>query len=251
MRMRRLGVGATAIAGALCALTPGVAAALPATGPRERIDQSYTATRPNAPTGATYTASYHAAGKPKAPPPAMRRMVFYPPHGFRYDTTVPKRCIAPDFVLQVSGPAACPKGSRLGSGKVEGLFLFPFAHQYVFDHYHHDVSIFNGANQQIILVKSEGYTVVRGHFRPDGSLAFAPTSCFPASPTGRCADDYILQLKTLSVIEPYTRKVGGRLRSYATTPRRCPRSGHWHTTVRFWWANGAVDTLTSNAPCTR
>ena len=92
----------------------------------------------------------------------MRRMVVYPPRGMRYDTSVPERCSASDTELRVLGPDACPAGSRLGDGTVEGLIMEPFAHDFVFDHFKHPAAMFNNANQQIILIKSEGYTVVRG-----------------------------------------------------------------------------------------
>src|SRR3954451_6060841 len=108
------------------ALLAAPAAAEPGSGPRETVDQSYTATSPAAPTGLGFSSSYHAAGDPSAPPPAMKRMVFYPPAGFRFDTSVPGQCAATDAELELRGPAACPPDSRLGDGTTEGLFLYPF-----------------------------------------------------------------------------------------------------------------------------
>src|SRR5687768_8474384 len=99
---------------ALSGLWAAGAAAQPGTGPRETIDQRFTTTSPNSPTGLRYTASYHAPGDPKASPPALKRMVFYPPRGMRYDTSVPARCTASDAELQFMGPAACPPASQLG-----------------------------------------------------------------------------------------------------------------------------------------
>jgi hypothetical protein len=236
---------------ALSALLAAGAAAQPGSGPRETVDQRFTTTRPNSPTGVSFTASYHAAGDTKAPPPYMRRMVFYPPRGMRYDTSVPKRCSASTVELQVIGPAACPAGSQLGGGTVEGLFQVPLAHDFVLDRYKHTDEVFNNANQQIVLIKSEGFTVVRGRFRPDGSLAWRPPTCFPTPPVGQCVDDYILQSNTATVLPPYTRTSGGRVRSYATTPPTCPARGYWRTRVRFTWANGAVDSVVTKQPCRR
>jgi hypothetical protein len=235
---------------AVFALLPVAATAQPANGPRETVDQRLTTKQTSSATGGSFNARYHAAGNKNGAPPPLRRMVFYAPSGMRYDTSVPARCTASDVELQARGPAACPAGSRLGGGTVEGLFYVPFAHSVLFDHYHHTVDVMNGANEQIVLIKSEGWTVVRGRVRPDNSIDFTPTTCFPASPTGKCADEYIIQLASSTVLAPYKKTVGGRVRSYATTPAKCPAGGNWSSTVRFWWADGAVDSVVNKWPCT-
>lgn len=179
----------------------------------------------------------------------MRRMVVRPPTGLRYDTSVPERCSASDIQLQLMGPDACPAGSRLGRGSSEGLFMVPFSEDILFHHFRHRLHVFNNTNEQIVLVESEGYTVVRGRIRPDGSIVWTPPTCFPTVPAGDCLDDYIIQLKTVSWLPPYTRRSGGQVRSYATTPPRCPTRGFWRTTVRFWWADGSVDNVATRQPC--
>src|SRR5204863_1764856 len=127
--------------------------------------------------------------------------------------------------------------------------LEPVGHDFVFDHFKHDLYVMNGARQQILLVKSEGYTVVRSQIRPDGSLVLSPPTCFPAPPTG-CADDYIVQLRTSTDLPKYTRTVHGQRRSYATTPPRCPARGYWRTRIHFKWSDGARDSVVSRQPCT-
>jgi hypothetical protein len=221
------------------------AAAEPGSGPHETIDQTFTATTPGTPTGLGWSSTYHAAGDPSSPPPAMTKMVFYPPAGFRFDTSVPGQCTATDAELSLRGPAACPADSRLGEGTTEGLFLFPFAHDQVFDHFNHHLDVLNNAGEQVLLVESEGWTVQRGKFNPDGSLEFNATTCFPASPTGQCADDYIVQLGSKTTIPVYTNAKG----SYATTPPTCPDTGYWDTTVRFWWADDTTDSVVTRQPC--
>src|SRR4051794_17978724 len=114
--MRSRGVRAGLLLCAFSVLWPGGAAALPGSGPRENIDQTFTATRPGSATGMSFTGVYHAAGNAKGEPPYMRKMVFYPPRGMRYDTSVPDRCMASDAELQALGPDACPADSRLGTG---------------------------------------------------------------------------------------------------------------------------------------
>jgi hypothetical protein len=238
-----LRVAGAALAVSLLLASP--VAAEPATGPRETVDQGYTTTAPASPTGMTFSSSYHAAGDPSAPPPAMRRMVFYPPAGFRFDTSVPGKCTATDAQLELQGPAACPAASLIGDGTTEGLFLVPFVHSITFDHFTHHVDILNNTGEQIMLVESEGWTVVRGKVNPDNSVEFASTTCFPASPTGQCADDYIIQLGSNTSIPEYTTPSG----SYATTPPACPATGYWESTIRFWWVDGTTDSVAPRQPC--
>jgi hypothetical protein len=235
---------------ALCVVSSGTvvagtAAAQPTSGPRETVNQSFTAKRPNAATGVRFSSRYHAAGDEKGNPPYLRRMVFTPPRGMRYDTSVPELCTAPDLDLSARGPAACPAESRIGAGMTEGLFFFPFSDDVLFDHFKHNIYLMNNKDEQIILVESEGFTVVRGHFQPDGSLEFKSPTCFPAPPAGECADDYILQLGTTSLIPRYKRDG----RSYATTPPTCPKRGYWRSKLHFEWSDGAVDDVVSRQPC--
>ena len=221
------------------------ALAEPASGPREDVDQSYTTTAPGTATGVGFSGRYHAAGDPSGNPPFLYSMSFHPPAGFRYDTSVPDRCTATDAQLSALGPAACPPGSQIGTGTVDGIFFFPFSEE-VFDRYHHNVYILNNENEQIILVESEGFTVVRGRIQPDGSIDMPTTTCFPAPPPGvACADDYIMQLGTDSLIPRYVR--AGR--SYATTPPTCPATRYWNTTVHYEWSDGSVDDVVSRQPC--
>jgi hypothetical protein len=168
----------------------------------------------------------------------------------RYDTTVPEACTASDFELSFRGPAACPPGSRLGEGTTQGIFTVPGAEPVTLDRFTHHIEIFNNVGEQIVLVEAEGWAVVRGHFLPDGSLSVEPPTCFPQPPTG-CVDDHVLQTATQSFLPAYTRTVGGQTLSYATTPPTCPREKHWSTTIDFFWADGAVDSVVTTQPCKR
>lgn len=235
---------------AVLVLWAGGAVAQPGSGPHETVDQHFTAHRPSSPTGTRFSARYHAAGDERGRPPFLRRLVVHPPRGMRFDTGVPKRCTASDAELQVQGPAACPPASRVGRGSAEGLFLFPGSDE-VFHHFRHRTYLLNNRNEQILLVESEGFTVVRGRIRRDGTTVFEPPTCFPAPPKGACADNYIVQLETTTIVKPYTKRSGGRLRSYATTPPRCPARGYWLTTARFGWSDGSGDRVATRQTCAR
>jgi hypothetical protein len=47
----------------------------------------------------------------------------------------------------------------------------------------------NNANEQIVLIKAEGYAVVRGRVDPDGSIEFNSPTCFPEPPVAGCLDN--------------------------------------------------------------
>lgn len=222
----------------------GQADAAPVSFPHGTIHDAWTTTRPNTPTGFTFTGRYHAAGNPEADPPYMRRMTFYLPRGMRYDTAVPARCSATDLELKLRGASACPADSRLGGGTVETKFMgFPSTLS---------VEVLNNTNEMIMLARSPGLSsVTRGKIRRDGSVEFSGPTCFPSFEPPGCPVDTALQLGSSITVRPYIRAVRGRVRSYAMTPRRCPRSRRWQRRVRFWWADGSVDTVVTRQRCRR
>jgi hypothetical protein len=228
---------AVLVAGAVWAW-PAHAAAEPVTFAHGTIDQQLSTTQPGSPAGSHFAGAYHAAGDPGGDPPYMRRMTFYPPPGLRYDTSVPGRCTATDAELQVRGPAACPADSRIGGGKVTGKAMGNVTTL--------DVEVFNNTGEVVMVIASPGlYTVSRGKIGADGSQTFDSPTCFPHVGGTPCAVDNVVQLGSDVTFPPYVRDG----RSYLTTPPECPASGHWESTVRFWWKDGTEDTVVLRHPC--
>jgi hypothetical protein len=230
---------------ATLAVWPGHALGQPARGPHETVDFRFTTTRPNAPSGWRFRATYHAAGDPQGNPPYMRKMAFYHPRGMRFDTTVPARCSASDAELAVNGPQSCPADSRLGTGTVVTSFLgsYPSAS---------NVELFNGPDQQVIVARTPGtWTIVRSRMHPDGSVEYASPTCWPNFGSAPCAVDNALQMMSSISVPPFTRSSGGQLRSYLTTPSRCPARGYWKTPIRWWWSDGSSETVVTRQPCRR
>ena len=226
------------LAGAIAVAAPAPAAAEPVSGPHQTIDHQYTTTQPGTPTGFHFTGTYHAANDPSGDPPYMRRMTFYPPAGFRYDTTVPARCTASDLELQLRGAAACPEGSKLASGTARGKFMGSETTL--------EVNQFNNEGGTVMVIRSPLVaTVSRGRFGPDGSVTYESPTCYPALVT--CPTDNALQMGSDVSGPPYVRDG----RAYATTPPKCPKSGAWQSPVRFWWADGSGETVVTKQPCTR
>jgi hypothetical protein len=225
---------------ALCAW-PATAAAAPASFPHGTLDSQLTTTKPNTPTGGSYDGRYHAANDPDADPPYMQRMIFYEPAGMRRDTSVPAQCTASDVELALRGPDACPAGSQIGQGESTTKLMGEATTV--------QLQMFNNADQQIILARSPLVTsIARGRIHPDGSIEFASPTCYPSVPGVTCPVDTVLQIQTHMETPAYRDAAG---RSYLTTPPKCPKAGHWRTTIRFWWKDGTEDTVVSTQPCSR
>jgi hypothetical protein len=221
----------------------GSAAAEPVSGPRETLDYRLTTTHTSAPAGWAFTGTYHAEGDPNGLPPYMRKMKSYHPPGMRIDTSVPGRCSASNLELAVRGADACPADSRLGGGTTWISFMGGVPRPAALD-------LFNNTNEQIIVGRSPGLaTIARGRIYPDGSVEYASPTCYPSVPPLGCPVDNALQVKSAITVPLYTRSVGGQVRSYLTTPPECPAAGYWETPVRFWWADGAVDTVVTRQSC--
>jgi hypothetical protein len=243
MRARSVRVGAvTKLLLGLVVVLPPAAAAERVDFAHGTIDQTLTTTRPNAAAGFHFIGRYHAAGDPDAPPPYLRKMTGY--DNPRRDTSVPERCTASDLELAANGAAACPEGSRLGGGTADTLFMGSFPNRA-------EIEVFNNTAEQIMLVRSPVLTTVtRGRISPDGtSIEFTSPTCFPSH--AGCPVDNVLQVGSDVTMPPYTRSSGGTVRSYMTTPAKCPKSGRWTSTIRMWWADGSDDTIVIRQPCKR
>jgi len=206
-------------------------------GPHEVVTSEFTTTQPGTPTGMHYVGRYHAAGDPEGEPPYMRRMQSRT-RGLRYDTTVPERCTASDVELALRGPDACPAGSRIGGGTADGRFMGQDSEL--------TLDAFNNTGEQIFVIRSPFVaTIARGRIADDGTVTFASPTCYPALPATGCPADTALQLGS-DVTFPTLIRDG---RGYMTTPPTCPRTGHWRTPIRFWWADGTEDTVVTRQPC--
>ena len=226
------------MAGLLALASAAPAAAEPVAFGHGTVDSTLTATQPDTPTGFHYVGDYHAAGDPSGDPPYMRKMITYNPSGLRFDTTVPEQCTASDLELALRGPDACPAGSRLGGGTAYGKFMGEPTEL--------PADFFNADRQQIILARSPFVTtVIRGTIHDDGSIEFAAPTCYPALNPPGCPVDSALQTGSDIAVGPFVRDG----RSYQTTPPTCPASGAWKQRIKFWWADGSVDTVVTRLRC--
>lgn len=114
---------------------------------------------PARPTGLRLHILYKAAGSPTAKPSPIRRLLIELPSGTRFDGAARARCLASDAELMALGPAACPPGSRVGSGTLTvdtgfGPPIDPFAT---------DATLFNTGEGFVEVVTQQGTDSTSGH----------------------------------------------------------------------------------------
>jgi hypothetical protein len=234
-------VSALLVVSALSALG---ASANPGRGPHERVRISATTTKPGASTGFKWVASYHGASEPHGDPPALRHLAIRLPRGTRYDTSVPGRCGASDQELLALGEAACPASSRIGRSEASLMVLGGGPMTY-------EGTDFNADHQLIELFEANGRPVgvIRTHARGRMLRGPVPTCLTGGDPPSGCPSDQMVLLSNTIDIGALTKGHANTRRNFATTPSRCPRSGHWRTHVRFDYADGSVDRILTRQPC--
>jgi hypothetical protein len=186
-----------------------------------------------------YVNPYDAAAKP----PPVRRVVTTLPPGARIDTSVPDLCPASDAELMLSGEAACPAGSKVAEGEATVDTGLPGPARIV----EVEVDQFNNAGELIFLNTAKGTslrTVFRAKVTARQTVTDAPM--LPGTPPDGGAIDTV-HLKTFRIVKGQRRA----RRAYITTPRRCPKSRRWVTSIAFTYDGGVTQTVQSESPCKR
>lgn len=228
----------------LCLLWPARAGAIPASGPHETVDITFSTTHPGTPAALTYAATYRNPADPSADPPALRRLVIVGPPGITGDTSAPGQCPATDAQLKAEGEAACPASSRVGSGMVRLKVLGGPPGDY-------PSTLFNNADEQVELVKTPaGNGVVRTSIHGRTLDGPVPTCLTGGQPPSGCPFDQLTLLSNQLATVPVVVASGSGRRSYLTTPHTCPASRHWDTSATLYYSDGAVETVMTQQPCT-
>ena len=231
---------AVAAVALLIGLAPATASAQ--SGSRQSAGLTFTEREPGVPSGLHLTIDYVNPADPSAKPPAVRNVVQTLAAGALIDTTIPERCTASDAQLMVQGADACPAGSRVGSGTVSIDTGFPEPGRFIVA----DTVFFNNTDELILLStdRASGARVVtRSEIRSreiETTLAALPGT----PPDGGAIDVVDFRLAKVS------RAVGGAQRGYITTPADCPDDRDWLNTIRFTYADGVSQTVSSRSPCT-
>jgi hypothetical protein len=255
--MRKLVV--VALAGILTLAVAAVAIAATGTSgtTEQEFEQTYSQKRTNRSTGTVFsTSSTDPANTAKNQQP--KRVTNFDitfPAGSKIDSKAAPQCSATDDeLIQAENPdRECPRGSKLGSGKVAARTPFNGVADFT-----GTVVAYNANKGLILLVNVQSANqqlVLRPKFRGRRLLTPVPHTCIPPNrPDQGCRpggtgepQEAILtsfELKTKAV----SRRDGRRRRQLITTPRSCPRGG-WTFEADITYADGSKLNIPTRSPC--
>jgi len=224
----------------------------------QNYDQTYTQKKTNRSTGTSFSTSStdeQNTANNKQPKRVTNFDITFP-NGSKIDSKAAPECTADenDFAEEDNPDDACPRGSKIGTGKVgarlpingtpdlpgtvraynarKGLLLF--------------VEVTASGARQTLLIKPK--------FRGRRLLSPVPQTCLPpGTPANGCRDNegnvrqIVLtnfELKTKAV----SRRQGRTRRQLITTPRTCPRGG-WEFEATIRYADRSSLKLEETSPC--
>ncbi|HEX8742014.1 MAG TPA: hypothetical protein VF712_02665 [Thermoleophilaceae bacterium] len=232
MRRRLIGIAAPLVALALAA--PCTAAAYDA---EFEATLRLTSSKPSGPTGAllNLTRPDEPNGKPKAETVG----VFELPKGTRISHSAVPPCELDDLTLQVQGTAACP-ASYIGAGSatlVTGLGS-PVDPYTINQHWY-----YAPGELVVLYTNNSGDSPVLkvGRVKIEDATFTAPLDLPPGYPPG----SKTVPKETDVAIDRFVGPRG----AFITTPRKCPRSGRWVTTVRLTYDDGSTDQVSDAMAC--
>lgn len=225
---------------AICTLAVGLPASAAAqSADRQQANARFTTTRPNSPTGDTFTLTVRDPANPAGKPPRVTRIVTIAPPGSPTDPTALPHCTASDAELMALGDAACPANSLDATGVAEfATGLAGPAGTFTLDLH----SFYNGhglsavATPRGTVVHFASHTEFTG---PGGEMAVTDFAPLPGGPP-----DGQSVLRHTELVAP----VHG---NFFKTPPTCPASGHWTFRIVVTYADGVTQETPSDSPCVR
>ena len=195
---------------------------------------TFSASTPGAPSGLDLSAAWSDPGAVNGVPKAVTKMKFAGHPGTRFDTAALPRCRASDEDIANLSVRACPRSSKIGSVKGQGLIVTGNPFNTI-------ATLFNGRRQIIVVVRLVDDGRLITYFRDDvrgGSVAVNLKI-----PGG------VALTRFEAHIPRHYRRYKGKRRAYLRTPTTCPPSGVWTTTTIFTYRDGSSQRLASNTPC--
>jgi hypothetical protein len=196
---------------------------------------TYTSQTPGSPSGLDALASWSDPGEPEGKPKEIRRMkVIFPP-GTKLDTTALPTCKASDVDVQVMAVRACPAKTKLGEVRGQGAYAGgpPF---------NTFATLFNARREIIVVVTLDND---RGRLLTNFRDDVRRSSITINLKIGQG----ISLIRFQAHVPRHFRRRGGRRRAYFRTPRTCPTSGTWTTTVVFSYRDGSSEQHSAPTPC--
>ena len=215
-------------------------------GSRQRAEVGFTDAAPARPSAIAERIDYVNPNDRDAKPYAVQRVELSLSSGSRIRTSVPARCRASDAELVAEGASACPRGSRVGRGRLVLDSGSPGPGRFV----RNRVKFLNDRREIILLTRTTNTptpqrAVSRGEVGRRSFITTVPP--IPGGPPdGFTAVDRVnIRLRDIAA----TSRSGHR--GYITTPPTCPVSGAWTNRLRFTYRDGVTQTELTRSACRR
>ncbi|HEX8648243.1 MAG TPA: hypothetical protein VF715_15220 [Thermoleophilaceae bacterium] len=198
-----------------------------------------TSAQPGSPSGAVLNLT--RPDEPDGKPKAESLGVFQLPKGTRISHRAVPPCELDDLTLQIQGTAACP-ASYLGAGSatlVTGLGS-PVDPYTLRQHWY-----YAPGELVVLYTNNSGDSPVLkvGRVQIEDATFTAHLDLPPGYPPG----SKTVPKDTDIAIDRFVGPNG----AFITTPRKCPRSGRWVTTVRLTYDDGSIDQISDAMRCRR
>jgi hypothetical protein len=221
-----------AILVAAVAVTSGAAVASPQFSSTFAL--TFSSAAPGTPTGLDLTASWTDPGGVNRVPKQVTKMQFVGHPGTKFDTSALPRCRATDEDIANLWLRACPRSTRVGTVKGEGLIVTGNPFNTV-------ATLFNARRKIIVVVTLVDDGRLITYFRDDVRGGTVDVNL--KIPGG------VALTKFEAHLPRHFRKYRGKRRAYLRTPPTCPASGAWTTKAIFTYRDGSTQQLASNTPC--
>ena len=197
---------------------------------------TFASATPGSPTGLDVHAAWSDPGGVNRVPKQVTKMEFVGHPGTKFDTSALPRCRASDEDIANLSLKACPRSSRIGTVKGEGLIVTgnPFNTL---------ASLFNARRKIIVIVTLVDDGRLITYFRDDVRGGSVDVNL--KIPGGVALTKFDAHLPR------HFRKYKGKRRAYLRTPSTCPASGVWTTKAIFTYRDGSTEQLASDTPCTQ
>ena len=195
---------------------------------------TFSSASPGSPSGLDVHAAWSDPGGVNGVPKSVTKMTFVGHPGTKFDTSALPRCRASDEDIANLSVRACPRSSKIGSVKGQGLIVTGNPFNTI-------ATLFNARRQIIVVVRlvDDGRLVT--YFRDDvkgGSVAVNLKI-----PGG------VALTRFEAHVPRHYRKLHGKRRAYLRTPATCPPTGVWTTTVVFTYRDASKEERTTTTPC--
>ena len=220
------------VAGAL--LTGAVATAIASPQFSSTFALTFSAATPGSPSGLDASAAWSDPGAVNGVPKVVTKLEFVGHPGTKFDTSALPRCRASDEDIANLSVRACPRSSKIGSVKGQGLIVTGNPFNTV-------ATLFNARRQIIVIVRLVDDGRLITYFRDDVRRSSVAVNF--KIPGGVALTSFEAH------VPRHYRRYKGKRRAYLRTPSTCPPSGVWTTTAIFTYRDGSTEQRTATTPC--